>query len=841
MKTYKIFLASSAELAADRRAFEVFIGRENKRLKENNVFLHLEIWEDSGEALSQTRSQDEYNRLLLDCDLFVMLYWTKVGKYTNEEFDLARAQFLSAGQPLKIYTYCKTIAPPASPSPADTDSLRVFGGKLHGISHFPIHYDSPEGLQLHFGTRLKDLFADGTLPYGDMAKCLSAGQPAVPEGFIGREDELTLIRRKMEAGGTLMLINSEGGMGKTSIAAKYWADHLYQYTHNAWLFCENGIVEELKKLAPALGLDLAQLPESQHVAALRMAMQNLPPDCLLVLDNANTPEDIRAFRQGFSGLHWHVLITSRCQQVLEKQQELAITHLPPHLAKALFTSHYTEQTPDFDALLDRLLVAIGYNTLLIELFAKNMAELAATGETMRTFLTRVEETLFLRDWSFAVITPYTTHVQKEAATTDAIIDALYDLNQLAEAERFRLVNMALLPAESHLLTVLIDLFAPDDKMGLRNQLAGLAQKGWLTTDTQSYRLSPVVQKLVLAKNKASLWADGKALVERLTAVLKLEQNKDNVTTKFKWLIYAQPLQTQFAESSDLAFSAFQNNLALVLKDLGGEGNLLQAQGLLEAALANAIANEQAPVITISQSNLATVLRDLGGDRNLLQARGLLEVALVNNIANYGEQAPAVAVNQSNLALVLQSLGGEGNLLQARGLLEVALVNNIANYGEQAPAVAVNQSNLALVLQSLGGDRNLLQARGLLESALANAIANFGEQAPTVAVRQSNLAMVLQSLGGDRNLLQARGLLESALANDIANFGEQAPTVAVRQSNLAIVLQSLGDREKACQLWLQAYWIFRNAFSEEYGNTQTVLKFLRSYCPECFEQQSDTGS
>lgn len=527
MKTYKIFLASSVELAADRRIFEVFIGRENKRLKAKNVFLHLEIWEDSGEALSRTRSQDEYNRLLVDCDLFVMLYWTKVGKYTNEEFDLARTQFLRSGQPKKIYTYRKNSLPPTEPSAADTDSLRAFGEKLHAISHFPINYDGTDTLQLHFSTRLNDLFADGTLSFGEMAQCLSAGQPAVPEGFIGREDELGLIRRKMEAGGTLMLINSEGGMGKTSIAARYWADHLYRYTHNAWLFCENGIVEELIKLAPALGLDLAQLPESQHVAALRTAMQNLPADCLLVLDNANNPDHIRAFRQTFSGLHWHILITSRCQQVLEKQQELPITHLPPHLAKALFTSHYTEQAPDFDSLLYRLLVAIGYNTLLVELFAKNMAELAAVGETMGAFLARVEETLFLRDWSFAVTTSYTTHVPKEVATTDAIIDALYDLTQLTEADRFRLVNMALLPAESHLLTVLIDLFAPDDKIGLRNQLAGLAQKGWLTTDTQSYRLSPVVQKLVLAKNKATLWEDGKDLVERLTDLLEPEPDKDN--------------------------------------------------------------------------------------------------------------------------------------------------------------------------------------------------------------------------------------------------------------------------------------------------------------------------
>ena len=582
MKTYRIFLASSSELKADRLAFETFISRENKRLTDKNVFLHLEIWEDAGDAMSRTRSQDEYSRLLIECDLFVMLYWTKVGKYSNEEYDLARAQFLSTHKPKKIYTYRKTIPPIVPPSQADTDSLQAFEEKLSRMELFPINYDSAEALQLDFGTKLKDLFADGTLVYGGMAKCLSAGQPAVPEGFIGRDDELRTIRQRMNEGGTLMLINSEGGMGKTSLAAKYWKENLYQYTHNAWLFCQNGIVEEMKQLAPPLNLDLAQLPESQHIMALRTALQNLPANCLLVLDNANNADDIRAFQQAFSGLHWHILLTSRCQHVLADQQELPITHLPPPLAKKLFTSYYDEQTPEFDHLLDRLLQAIGYNTLLIELFAKNMAELAALNETLADFLKRFEtEGLLLKERSFEVKTTY------KIATTDAIIEALYDLTNLekAEPERFRLVNMALLPAENHPLPVLIDLFAPDDKITLRNQLANLAQKGWLTTDTKSYRLSPVIQKILLAKYRDRLWDDGKKLVDRLTNLLKLEQDKDNIITKFQWLVYALPLQTYFAESNDSTFANFQNNLALVLQDVRRGGPIcVQAKALLEQAL-----------------------------------------------------------------------------------------------------------------------------------------------------------------------------------------------------------------------------------------------------------------
>ncbi len=195
-----------------------------------------------------------------------------------------------------------------------------------------------------------------------------------PNVFIGREDELESIRKRLVKGGKLMLINAEGGIGKTTLAARYWNESLYEYKYNAWLFCEKGILNALKELAPELNVDLTGLDEAQQLAALQHALKKVHDDFLLVLDNANDADDIRLFRREFAGFHWHVLITSRCQGVLEKEQELPITHLPPPLAKELFTKYYQENSPDFDALLDRLLEAIGYHTLLVELFAKNLKE-----------------------------------------------------------------------------------------------------------------------------------------------------------------------------------------------------------------------------------------------------------------------------------------------------------------------------------------------------------------------------------------------------------------------------------------------------------------------------------
>jgi hypothetical protein len=106
MQTKKLFLASSSELKGDRDQFEIFIGRKNQEWVGKGVFLKPVIWENFLDAMSQTRLQDEYNKAIGECDIFVMLFWTKVGKYTEEEFEHAFKQFQATNKPF-IFSYFK--------------------------------------------------------------------------------------------------------------------------------------------------------------------------------------------------------------------------------------------------------------------------------------------------------------------------------------------------------------------------------------------------------------------------------------------------------------------------------------------------------------------------------------------------------------------------------------------------------------------------------------------------------------------------------------------------------------------------------------------------------------
>ncbi len=164
MNKKTIFLASSSELADERRQFEIFINRKNKAWAEQGVFLELVNWEDFLDAMSQTRLQDEYNRAIRDCDLFVMLFFTKVGKYTEEEFETAFGQFEATNKPF-IFTYFKDA--PISTGALDESvlSLLQFKKKLSALGHFYTVYKNVEDLQLKFGQQLDKLAATGFIEF----------------------------------------------------------------------------------------------------------------------------------------------------------------------------------------------------------------------------------------------------------------------------------------------------------------------------------------------------------------------------------------------------------------------------------------------------------------------------------------------------------------------------------------------------------------------------------------------------------------------------------------------------------------------------------------------------
>ncbi len=153
----RIFLASSAELRQDRDAFELYFLKQNDEYLKKGFELKVERWENFFSAMSKTRSQDEYNKVIPQCDVFVSLFGSKAGKFTEEEFDVAHRQFQSSGKPF-IYTFFKDTEFTTGNAPRkDLQSLWAFQDKLEKLEHFHDRYETVKDLLLQFRDQLDRL------------------------------------------------------------------------------------------------------------------------------------------------------------------------------------------------------------------------------------------------------------------------------------------------------------------------------------------------------------------------------------------------------------------------------------------------------------------------------------------------------------------------------------------------------------------------------------------------------------------------------------------------------------------------------------------------------------
>jgi hypothetical protein len=157
MGTIRIFLASSAELRDDRDAFDLYFRQQNDQLRKRGVYLEIVRWENFLDAMSETRLQDEYNKEIRACDIFVCLLFTKTGKFTEEEFDVAHRQFLNTGRPC-IFTFFKDAdVKTGSARKEDLNSLWAFQEKLKKLEHFHTLYENTERLKRQFRDQLDRL------------------------------------------------------------------------------------------------------------------------------------------------------------------------------------------------------------------------------------------------------------------------------------------------------------------------------------------------------------------------------------------------------------------------------------------------------------------------------------------------------------------------------------------------------------------------------------------------------------------------------------------------------------------------------------------------------------
>ncbi len=162
----RIFLASSKELVEHRRAIRLRLAELNKRWMQHGLLLEAVHWEDFSEVMAPGGSQAAYNRALAACDIVLMMYCTKVGSYTREEFETAWSRFSTSGQPrILVYRHDRAIFRHEQ-SRDELASLQAFEDRLQELRHFESPYGDVPDLLLKLTEQLEKLRAEGRLEPG---------------------------------------------------------------------------------------------------------------------------------------------------------------------------------------------------------------------------------------------------------------------------------------------------------------------------------------------------------------------------------------------------------------------------------------------------------------------------------------------------------------------------------------------------------------------------------------------------------------------------------------------------------------------------------------------------
>ncbi|MFT5385102.1 MAG: tetratricopeptide (TPR) repeat protein [Saprospiraceae bacterium] len=653
-----------------------------------------------------------------------------------------------------------------------------------------------------------------------------------PTTVIGREVQLEAIKTAFNEKKEIILVNGLGGIGKTTVALEYaWQQN--NFDHVAWLEITDKIPDAfinstLLKNSLKVNELLSQVPptqlSTQGFELILDAMNQLPGDNLLILDNANNHDELMAQMEYLQSLHWKILFTSRIDSHLLEGDlhSISIDELSLPDAVLLFKEHFDVEAAQ-QSLVEALVKNLHHHTLLIEMVARAakqqkiaLPDLAEMVQEAFIHHEKLNEEA-IRTGKYAggkgmpKIDRITLYIQK----------FFQEITELTEREKQYLRYFCLLPSNDYTKEELIDFFQVEEETNrnFNDVLSALIKKGLLsykdTEEKNTYKLHALVQDVAVRDLKPDA-ENCEIVIKTFIDKLRIDQAKDNPVDKFKWIPFGERI-VELIKS--LTYGEIIELFHWLAFNYMNTGQYQKSKDLLEPS--HSIVEQH---FGDTHARTAVFQNDLGWTYNLLgkynEASLQLGKALDSDIKEYGENHAGVAITRSNLGVVYLSLGKYG---KAQGLLTKALTSDQENFGVKHPKVATRQSNLAMVYRELG---EYEKAGDLMEKALASDLENFGTTHPKVAIRQSNLALVYQQL---KDYGKARELYESALASDLENFGAKHPNIASYQFNLGVLYFYMDEKTTAKDYFQKAYDLSKELLGDSHPHTKAAKEWLDKVC------------
>lgn len=351
-----------------------------------------------------------------------------------------------------------------------------------------------------------------------------------PEKFVGREVEIAALQKRLENESLPLLVSGMGGIGKTSIVAKWFAEYLDEYDHIMWIDCLTSLPQafvnslETKELPNDWKLKEKELPDIYTKRILHKIL-NIGGKNLLIIDGWDNETEINQFHQELNLPNWTVLITTRVQS--SSLPCFTVGKLDEIIASTLFERHASQAIND--PILPQLLDYIDYHTLTIELLAKTFDSTFYI-ESIEQLLQLLQENKW--EDEDLMIDIKINHSEEYVQVYSHLL-ATFHLSELSEYEKWLLLQFSVLPPIPINGKELGEWLKTEKKQKNKyvNALNGLAKKGWLENlKNKNYQIHPIVQTALRyhlePNNKNCAF-----LIESFTKLLYIKQRESPMSKK----------------------------------------------------------------------------------------------------------------------------------------------------------------------------------------------------------------------------------------------------------------------------------------------------------------------
>jgi serine/threonine protein kinase len=657
----------------------------------------------------------------------------------------------------------------------------------------------------------------------------AANLPEPTSYFTGRDAELEQLRGAFISesdarGPEIQVLSGLGGIGKTQLAMEYARRHRKDYQAAFWVRAESSadLLAGFARIAKSLGLPEGQEADQMRaVAAVRVWLEN-HRGWLLVLDNADKPQDIKSFLP--RDADGHILITSRAQVFhVPIRNLLKVSKFPPQDAVRFLLKRTDREDADHTERgaaeelcreMYSLPLALEHAGAYLFIHLARFEDYLATWRTIRLKLLK-KKVPIEGDYRHTVATTWKLNFDEVKKSSKAAADLL----QVSALLHPDAIPLELLErGASQLGPALAKALSRyrDEPVVLDEVLEPLTRYSLIQRDQRSrtYSMHPLVQEVLVSAmrpNQRHCWV--RRVVGAISAAFPSTDFKD-------WPLCERLLPhasccARLVEEENFSSGEAGRVVGLTGHYLAQRGRFSQSEPLqwLALAISEKVLGPNHPDVAKSLNKLANLLNLQG---RYAKALPLHERALAISERALGSDHPDVAKSLYDLArhLVERSRYGE-----ALPLLERALAIREKASGPDHPDVADSLNNLASVLGDLGRDAEVLP---LYERALAIYEKALGPDHPNVATGLNNLASVLGDLGRHAEALP---LHERALTISEKALGPDHPHVAMSLNNLAELFGDLGRHAESLPLYERALAIREKALGPDHPDVAISLNTL----------------